>query len=126
MLLENVVVKDPTHGYCLANISIAKGVIEDVLIVKKKGIDFRQSAYYVTPGFVNSHLHPNQLLDRRMLDDLSITELLHGMHTEYEKTNEDRYAQALFVLMDAIKSGATTIYSVASNPYPVIRAYETC
>ncbi len=126
MILENVVIKDPIHGYCLANISIAEEVIKDVLIVKKEGIDFRQSEFYVTPGFVNSHLHPNQLLDRRMLDDLSITELLHGMHTGYKKTDEDRYAQALFVLMDAVKSGATTIYSVASNPYPVIRAFETC
>lgn len=126
MLLENVVIKDLYHGYCLANISIAEGMIKEVLIVKKKDIDFKQSVYYVTPGFVNSHLHPNQLLDRRMLDDLSITELLHGMHTEYKKTDEDRYAQALFVLMDAVKSGATTIYSVASNPYPVIRAFEAC
>ncbi|MBA2728638.1 MAG: amidohydrolase family protein [Parachlamydiaceae bacterium] len=126
MLLKNVIIKDTTHGYCLANISIGEGVIQDVLILQKEGVDYRKSDFYVTPGFVNSHLHPNQLLDRRMLDDLNITELLHGMHTEYKKTDEDRYAQALFVLMDAIKSGATTIYSVASNPYPVIRAFKTC
>lgn len=126
MLLEKVVIKDPVHGYCLANISLAEDVIEDVVILKNEDIDFGQSDFFVTPGFVNSHLHPNQLLDRRMLDDLSITELLHGMHTDYKKTDEDRYVQAQFVLMDAVKSGATTIYSVASNPYPVIRAYETC
>jgi 5-methylthioadenosine/S-adenosylhomocysteine deaminase len=126
MLLENVVINDPVHGYCLANIFINEGLIKDVNILETENIDFRQSDFYVTPGFVNSHLHPNQLLDRRLLDNLSITELLHGMHTEYKKTEEDRYFQALFVLMDAVKSGATTIYSVASNPYSIIRAYETC
>lgn len=47
------------------------------------------------------------------------------MHGDYKKNDEDRYAQALFVLIDAIKSGSTSIYAVASNPYPVIRAFKT-
>ena len=46
------------------------------------------------------------------------------MHGDYKKTNKDRYNQALFVLMEAVKAGATTIYSVASNPYPVMDAYK--
>ena len=47
------------------------------------------------------------------------------MHCDYKKTDQDRYIQALFVLMDSIKSGATSVYSVASNPLPVIEAYKS-
>jgi 5-methylthioadenosine/S-adenosylhomocysteine deaminase len=81
--------------------------------------------FYLTPGFVNAHLHPNQLYDRGLLDDLSIVNLLSNMHTKYNKTDEDRYIQALYTLMDALKSGATSIYAVASEPDPVIKAFKT-
>lgn len=124
MLLENVVLRDPEHGYCQANISIQNGLVHDVVILDNDNPDFTKSEFYATPGFVNSHLHPNQLLDRRLLDELNIADLLHGMHAEYKKNDEERFVQALFVLMDAIKSGATSIYSVASNPYPVIKAFK--
>lgn len=125
MLLENVVIKDFKHGYCKANISIKDGLIHDVDIQEVNTLDFTKLEFYVTTGFVNSHIHPNQLLDRRMLDELNIVELLHGMHAEYKKTDEERFMQALFVLMEAIKSGSTTIYSVATNPYPVVKAFKT-
>lgn len=126
MILENVIINDAIRGYCKANIVIQEGVIHDIIITEEENINFLKSEFYVTPGFVNSHLHPNQLLDRRLLDELTITELLHGMHVEYKKNDEERFAQALFVLMDAIKAGATTIYSVASHPSPVIKAFKAC
>src|SRR5579883_500461 len=104
MQLNRVVINHPIHGYCLANITIQEGLIHTI---EPCSTDFLEAEFYVTPGFVNSHLHPNQLLDRRFLDEMSITELLHQMHGDYKKTDEDRYVQALFVLMEAIKSGAT-------------------
>lgn len=125
MELNNVIIKHSIHGYVRASISIANGVISKVVIQDEAFPDFSNAEFFVTPGFVNSHLHPNQLFDRRLLDELSITELLHQMHGNYKKTDEDRYAQALFVLMEALKSGATSVYAVASNPLPVLRAFKT-
>lgn len=122
MQLNNAVIFHPIHGYCLADLRMKEGLIDKI---EFRGSDFSKAEFYVTPGFVNCHLHPNQLLDRRLLDELSITELLHKMHVDYKKTDQDRYVQALFVLMEAIKSGATAIYAVASNPLPVIEAFKT-
>lgn len=125
MILNDVVCKDSQHGYCKANIKINKDTIEAIDIISTDPSKFSESSFYVTKGFVNSHLHPNQLFDRRLLDELNISELLHKMHHDYQKNDEERYTQALFVLMEAIKSGSTTVYAVASHPVPVLKAFKT-
>ena len=124
MKLENVLIKDPSYGYCKANLCIADGRIQKIEIIDNSLRDLSRVDFYITPGFVNSHLHPNQLLDRRLLDELNIHQLIDSMHSDYKKTDQIRYAQAIFVLMDAIKSGATSVYAVACNPYPVIDAFK--
>ncbi len=121
MQINSVAIHHPVHGYCLSNLTLGKGIIAKVEVC---GDVLEKAKFYVTPGFVNSHLHPNQLLDRRLMDELSITELLHQMHGDYKKTDDDRYVQAFFVLMEAIRTGATSIYAVASSPMPVIRAFK--
>lgn len=121
MLLRNLAMHHPVYGDCLVHLTIERNLIEKV---EYQGQDFSKAEYYVTPGFVNCHLHPNQLLDRRLLDELSIAELLHQMHGDYKKSDHDRYTQSLFVLMETIKSGATASYAVASHPLPVIRAFK--
>ena len=127
MVLENVIIRHKSHGYCRVNILIQESVIKKIDIVEKQIQDFSNNTYsfFVTPGFVNSHLHPNQLFDRRILDGLDLHALLQKMHTQYNKTEQDRYMHALFVVLDAIRCGATTLYSVASYPMPVINAYKT-
>lgn len=125
MLLGNIIFKHPDDGYCRANITIEDGLIAAIDIIDNAPEHYKNAEFYVTPGFVNSHLHPNQLSDRRLLDEMNITELLHQMHNGYKKNDEDRYVQALFVLMEAIKSGSTAIYAVANNPFPVIKAFKT-
>lgn len=124
VFLKNVIINNSEYGYCRANILISQGSISECEIIEKNCQNFTLDDYLVTPGFVNGHLHPNQLLDRRLMDGLDTHSFLHKMHADFEKTYEDRHAQALFVLIDAIKSGATTIYSVASHPMPVIDAYK--
>lgn len=125
MQLNDIIYKHPEYGYCKANIVIQNGLIEAIEILSRDSKGFSKNNFYATPGFVNSHLHPNQLFDRRLLDELSIPELLHQMHFDYKKNDEERYAQAVFVLMDAIRCGATSIYAVASHPLPVLKAFET-
>jgi len=125
-VLKSVILQR-TYGnldYELADIVVKNGVIENIDSSKIKLSDISPDHFFVTPGFVNSHLHPNQLLDRRMLDEKSITDLLSAMHIVQKKTDEDRYHQAIFVLIDALKSGATSIYAIASKPEPVIRAFN--
>lgn len=121
MKLENVVIRNE-RGYCRADVEMEGGRICGVEVLDDGG--WEKSDFYVTPGFVNAHLHPNQLMDRRMLDEMGISQLLDGMHGSYKKTDGERYAQALLVLMESIKAGATCAYSVASSPGPVIEAYK--
>ena len=113
-----------SYSYELADIFIKDGVIEKIDHAAISAFDISSEHFFVTHGFVNSHLHPNQLLDRRMLDELSITNLLSAMHIVQKKNDEDRYQQAIFVLLDALKSGATSVYAIASKPEPVIRAFN--
>jgi 5-methylthioadenosine/S-adenosylhomocysteine deaminase len=113
-----------SNSYELADIFIKDGVIEKIDRTAISAFDISSEHFFVTSGFVNSHLHPNQLLDRRMLDELSITNLLSAMHIVQKKNDEDRYHQAIFVLLDALKSGATSVYAIASRPEPVIRAFN--
>lgn len=124
MRFENVIIKLAEGKFGKVNISISNGNIADVEIISADPSEFSDANFYVTSGFVNSHLHPNLLLDRRKLDELGIDELLDQMHNNYKKSDEDRLHQALFVLMEAVKSGATSIYSVANKPKPVIKAYK--
>lgn len=123
-ILENVVIDDGCGGYLLATIHINDGIINQIDTLGVFNSFLHQSRFYVTCGFVNSHIHPNQLLDRRLLDGLDTSNLLSGMHIQKNKTDDDRYAQAVFVLIDALKNGATSMYAVASNPMPVIKAFQ--
>ncbi len=123
-ILKNVIISNTKQGHSRVDIRIENGKIRELKIIEKNCSNFSANDFFVTPGFINAHLHPNQLLDRRLLDNLNTHSLLNRMHANFKKTYEDRHVQALFVLMDAIKSGATTICSVASNPMPVIDAYK--
>lgn len=125
MILNNILLSNDTFNtYDLVNIYIENESITNIEFVKKDLKDFNEVEFYATNGFSNLHLHPNQLFDRRLLDNLDITNLLSDMHIDYKKTYDDRYYQALFVLMDSLQNGALINYSVASNPEPVIQAYK--
>ncbi len=123
-ILKGVIVESAHNTYKQADIFIKNGVITKIDSFPIDATKISSKHFFVTCGFVNSHLHPNQLLDRRMLDNLPITNLLSAMHTTQQKDDTDRYNQAIVVLLDAIKSGATSIYAVASKPTPVIKAFK--
>lgn len=123
-ILKNVILDGPSDGYLLADIYIEKGIIQKIDSAEISAREITQDKFYVTCGFVNSHIHPNQLFDRRMLDELPVMALLSAMHTKQKKTDDDRYFQAIFVLLDALKSGSTSMYAIASNPAPVIKAFK--
>ena len=123
-ILKDVLIDGLNGMYRLATIYIENGLIARIDSSEIHIHEIGCAKFYVTCGFVNSHIHPNQLSDRRILDGLPISELLSTMHTQHKKTDEDRYAQAICVLIDALKSGATSMYAIASNPMPAIRAFK--
>ncbi len=123
-VLKGVIIESAYNAYEQADIFIKNGIITKIDSFPIDATKISSKHFFVTCGFVNSHLHPNQLLDRRMLDNLPITNLLSAMHTTQQKDDTDRYNQAICVLFDAIKSGATSVYAVASKPEPVIRAFK--
>jgi 5-methylthioadenosine/S-adenosylhomocysteine deaminase len=123
-ILKDVLIDGLSGAYRLATIHIESGLISNIESSEIQTCDIGREQFYATCGFVNSHIHPNQLSDRRMLDGLPISELLSTMHNIHKKTDEDRYAQAICVLIDALKSGATSLYAIASNPMPAIRAFK--
>lgn len=72
--------------------------------------------YLVTPGFINTHIHPNQLLNRGFLEGLSTDDLLAGMHSRHgSKSDDDRYWASLVSIGEALKCGTTFFSAFASE-----------
>jgi 5-methylthioadenosine/S-adenosylhomocysteine deaminase len=123
MILKDVIIYE-NNCLFLADIEIQKQTIENIVTRPYKYSKEDNKKFFVTPGFVNAHLHPNKLLSRGVLDDLNIEHLLSKMHISAKSDYNIKYKQALFTLADAIMHGSTTIYAVASNPSPVIEAFK--
>jgi 5-methylthioadenosine/S-adenosylhomocysteine deaminase len=74
------------------------------------------SSYLATPGFVNAHIHPNQLLNRGFLEGLATDELLAGMHGRHDsKTDDDRYWASLLSIAEGLRSGTTFFAAFVSD-----------
>lgn len=74
------------------------------------------SRMLITPGFVNGHIHLNQVLNRGALDELSTEALLNSMHSRHEsKTDIDRYWASLLSISEALSSGTTYFGAFASD-----------
>lgn len=69
----------------------------------------------VTPGFVNGHIHLNQVLNRGLLDELSTEELLSAMHSKHDaKTADDRYWGSLLSIHEGLRCGTTYFAAFAT------------
>lgn len=74
------------------------------------------SGYLATPGFINAHIHPNQLLNRGFLEGLATDELLAGMHGRHEtKSDDDRYWASLLSIAEGLRSGTTFFAAFVSD-----------
>jgi 5-methylthioadenosine/S-adenosylhomocysteine deaminase len=74
------------------------------------------SGYLLTPGFVNGHIHLNQLLNRGFLDGLSTEALLRDMHSRHDtKSDDDRYWASLVSVGEGLKCGTTTFCAFATS-----------
>jgi 5-methylthioadenosine/S-adenosylhomocysteine deaminase len=70
----------------------------------------------LTPGFINGHIHLNQLLNRGFLDDLATENLLSNMHSRHEaKSDEDRYWASLVSIHEALLCGTTFFGAFATS-----------
>jgi len=81
--------------------------------------------YVITPGFVNGHIHLNQLLNRGALDEITNDNLLATMHSRhYQKTDDDRYYASLLSIAEGFESGTTFFSTFATSPGRIIEAME--
>lgn len=77
-------------------------------------IDCRR--FLVTPGWVNGHIHLNQVLNRGALNELSTEALLEAMHARHDgKTDDDRYWASLLSIAEALSCGTTYFSAFASS-----------
>lgn len=79
----------------------------------------------VTPGWVNGHIHLNQVLNRGALDELSTEALLDAMHARHDsKTDDDRYWASLLSIAEALSCGTTYFSAFASSASLIGRALQ--
>ncbi|UIJ39349.1 amidohydrolase [Desulfobaculum bizertense] len=64
----------------------------------------------VTPGFVNTHVHTSQQLERGLADDVDLLTWLHERTWPFESslTEEDSYLSSLACGLEMIRTGVTT------------------
>lgn len=79
--------------------------------------------YYITPGFINGHIHLNQLLNRGFLDERSTEDLLADMHGRHDKkSDDDRYWASLLSIYEGLRSGTTYFSAFATSSGLIGRA----
>jgi 5-methylthioadenosine/S-adenosylhomocysteine deaminase len=81
------------------------------------------SGCLLTPGFVNGHIHPNQLLNRGFLDDVATEDLLANMHSRHDaKSDEMRYWASLISIAEALRCGTTFLGAFATSSGLIAKA----
>lgn len=100
-----------------ASIAVDKGKI--IEIGKPEDLDKKYEAkkiinaenFFVTPGFVNAHIHLESCYDKGMLDDVPVVPWCERYFSfSYGGlTPENYYIAALTTLIKALKSGTTTV-----------------
>src|SRR5271154_3503324 len=81
---------------------------------------------FVTPGFINSHFHPSQQLNRGLAVGVSHAEQMDLLHaTDRIKQPEDKYWLALIAMLEGLKAGTTCFYSVGSEIETQIKAFNS-
>jgi 5-methylthioadenosine/S-adenosylhomocysteine deaminase len=82
--------------------------------------------FFMTPGFINSHFHPTQQLNRALavsVDQRHQMDLLHA--TDRIKDPESKYCLSLIAILEGVKAGTTSFYSVGSDIEAQVKAFTT-
>jgi 5-methylthioadenosine/S-adenosylhomocysteine deaminase len=129
LLLRNgtVITGDPPR-VSVADVLIAGDAItavgKDVRTPESEHVElFDCTDYFITPGFINGHIHLNQLLNRGFLDERSTEDLLADMHARHDKkSDDDRYWASLLSLYEGLRSGTTYFSAFATSTGLIARA----
>lgn len=125
----------PPYTFDRGNLIESDGIIQDVIKDNNTPIEEEHkkkfdrvidcSNYIMTPGFINGHVHLNQLLNRAYLDENHIEDLLKKMHgNHYVKTDQDRYWASLLSITEGMESGTTFFSAFATSPGKITEAME--
>lgn len=105
------------------------GIISDIFTEDK--YDYSQeftnivdcSQYIMTPGFINCHIHLNQLLNRTMLDGKGNDDLIQSMHGRHtKKTDDDRFWASLLSIEEGLEAGTTFFWAFGSSTGRIVEA----
>ena len=113
------------------DILIEDGIIKKIdksikVDVAGKGIEeIDGKDFFVTPGFVNSHFHPSQQLNRALGVGLSHDQQMDLLHaTDKIKEDDDKYWLSHIAVLEGLKAGTTCFYSVGSEVETQVKVYN--
>ena len=83
------------------------------------------SGFFVTPGFVNAHFHPSQQLNRALGVGLNHDQQMDLLHaSDRIKRPSDKKQLSYIAILEALKAGTTSFYSVGSEIGTQVEAYN--
>ena len=83
------------------------------------------SDFFLTPGFINSHFHPSQQINRALGVGLSHDEQMDLLHiTSKNKQKSDSYWLSCLAVLEGLKSGTTCFNSVGSKIQNQYKVYK--
>ncbi len=132
---DSIICIGPPYGFVHGHLTVDNGIISDIFLGSQLPNDVRISNFeeivdcsdcVMTPGFINGHIHLNQLLNRARLDGKKTDNLLKSMHgNHYKKTDEDRYWASLLSIAEGIESGTTFFSAFATSTGRIVEAMHT-
>lgn len=79
--------------------------------------------YFLTPGFINGHIHPTGVLSKGMSDILDWKDLVEKHHeSKFGETQDQRLLASVQCFIECAKGGATTCLASSSTLDEVIEA----
>ncbi|MBI2426414.1 MAG: amidohydrolase family protein [Candidatus Kerfeldbacteria bacterium] len=97
----------------VSNLRIEDGLIADIgtTIQPRDGDEIMDaSRFFITPGFVNTHLHPSHTLSKGITDGMTwADERRHLYVLNQHKSDEDRFWASALAYAEAVTSGTTTV-----------------
>ena len=104
---------------------------EDSVSKIGKGITSKDSTivdgsnFFITPGFINTHFHASQQLNRALGVGLNHDQQMDLLHaTDNIKKDTDKYWMSYIAILEGLKAGTTCFYSVGSEIKTAVKAYN--
>ncbi len=107
------------------DVKIKNNIIAEVGKNLKPEGEIIEGDYFLTPGFIQGHVHPTNILNKGISDILDWKELVEESHkSKFETNEEQRILASLQCFIECAKTGATTCLSASSTLDEIFSAYK--